>query len=157
MIVKLFSEALRLFPGGEEANWPFNAAIGTTIEDRTRLLQNAPALAEAAAVLKPAFTFWSCEPLIEDLGQLPALPDWVIVGGETDQGAHKARCGKPGWYRSIRDQCAAAGVPFHFKQWGEWQPVSQDPSDTLMARRGKYADPCTLDGVKHLARPAGYA
>lgn len=24
----------------------------------------------------------------------------------------------PVWVRSLRDQCQAAGVPFHFKQWG---------------------------------------
>lgn len=29
----------------------------------------------------------------------------------------------PDWVRSIRDQCTAAGVPFFFKQWGEWAPV----------------------------------
>lgn len=160
-IVRLFGEAMGI-PGGanfsqaRRERWPFNAAIGTTIEDRKRLLSNANTLKLAAELLQPAFTFWSCEPLIEDLGDLPALPDWVIVGGETDQGAHKARCGEPDWYRSIRDQCAVSGVPFHFKQWGEWQPVSQDPGDTAMTRRGKYADPCTLDGVKHLARPAGF-
>ena len=26
----------------------------------------------------------------------------------------------PQWARDIRDQCEAAGVAFHFKQWGEW-------------------------------------
>ncbi len=26
----------------------------------------------------------------------------------------------PDWARSLRNQCAAAGVPFFFKQWGEW-------------------------------------
>jgi hypothetical protein len=31
----------------------------------------------------------------------------------------------PDWARSLRDQCAAAGVPFFFKQWGEWLPVGQ--------------------------------
>ena len=30
----------------------------------------------------------------------------------------------PDWARSIRDQCAAAGVPFFFKQWGTWMPTS---------------------------------
>jgi protein gp37 len=29
----------------------------------------------------------------------------------------------PDWVRSIRDQCVAAGVPFFFKQWGEWAPM----------------------------------
>ncbi len=46
--------------------------------------------------------------------------DWVITGGETDQGQHKARPSHPDWFRSLRDQSTAAGVPFHFKQWGEW-------------------------------------
>ena len=30
------------------------------------------------------------------------------------------------WVRSIRDQCQAAGVPFFFKQWGEWLGGNQD-------------------------------
>jgi protein gp37 len=52
--------------------------------------------------------------------QLPGKPaiNWVIGGGES---GHRARPSHPDWYRSARDQCAAAGVPFHFKQWGEWQ------------------------------------
>lgn len=43
--------------------------------------------------------------------------DWVVVGGESGP---KARPMDPDWARSLRDQCAAAGVPFLFKQWGEW-------------------------------------
>lgn len=42
--------------------------------------------------------------------------DWIIVGGESGP---KARPMHPTWARNIRDQCAAAGVAFHFKQWGE--------------------------------------
>jgi protein gp37 len=45
--------------------------------------------------------------------------DWVIVGGESGPGARPMH---PDWARSLRDQCAAAGVPFLFKQWGEWRP-----------------------------------
>ncbi|MCA8411582.1 phage Gp37/Gp68 family protein [Burkholderia multivorans] len=45
--------------------------------------------------------------------------DWVIVGGESGSGARPMH---PDWARSLRDQCAAAGVPFLFKQWGEWAP-----------------------------------
>ncbi|WP_182591005.1 DUF5131 family protein [Agrobacterium sp. RC10-4-1] len=48
--------------------------------------------------------------------------DWVIAGGETDQGEHKARPAHPDWLRDLRDQCAEAGVAFHFKQWGEYVP-----------------------------------
>lgn len=43
--------------------------------------------------------------------------DWVVVGGESGPGARPMH---PQWARDIRDQCAAAGVPFFFKQWGEW-------------------------------------
>ena len=45
--------------------------------------------------------------------------DWVIAGGESGP---KARPMHPDWARDLRDQCAAAGVPFFFKQWGEWTP-----------------------------------
>ncbi len=45
--------------------------------------------------------------------------DWVIVGGESGP---RARPMHPDWARSLRDQCAAACVPFLFKQWGEWAP-----------------------------------
>lgn len=48
--------------------------------------------------------------------QWPRL-DWIIVGGESGPGARPMH---PDWPRAIRDQCAAAGVPFFFKQWGEW-------------------------------------
>jgi len=48
--------------------------------------------------------------------------DWVICGGESGP---KARALHPDWVRSLRDQCSAAGVPFMFKQWGEWAPFGQ--------------------------------
>ena len=32
----------------------------------------------------------------------------------------------PDWARSLRDQCHAAGVPFFFKQFGEWTPYYPD-------------------------------
>lgn len=53
--------------------------------------------------------------------QSNAQLDWVVVGGESGP---KARPMHPDWARSLRDQCAAAGVPFLFKQWGEWFPTS---------------------------------
>lgn len=45
--------------------------------------------------------------------------DWVIVGGESGPGARPMH---PDWARSILRQCAVAGVPFMFKQWGDWFP-----------------------------------
>lgn len=41
----------------------------------------------------------------------------VIVGGESGPGARPMH---PDWARTLRDQCRAAAVDFHFKQWGEW-------------------------------------
>jgi len=46
--------------------------------------------------------------------------DGIIVGGESGPGARPMH---PDWARSLRDQCAAAGVNFHFKQWGNWVPL----------------------------------
>jgi protein gp37 len=47
--------------------------------------------------------------------------DWVIAGGESGP---KARPMHPDWVRSLRDQCEPAGVPFLFKQWGEYSPAA---------------------------------
>uniref|UniRef100_I2Q2Q7 Bacteriophage protein gp37 n=1 Tax=Desulfovibrio sp. U5L TaxID=596152 RepID=I2Q2Q7_9BACT len=54
--------------------------------------------------------------------------DWVICGGETGPGARPTN---PEWVRSLRDQCVkACDVPFFFKQWGEWAPSDNFPSNT---------------------------
>lgn len=50
--------------------------------------------------------------------------DWVIAGGESGPGARPSH---PNCFRSLRDQCAAAGVPFLFKQWGDWAPHPPTP------------------------------
>jgi len=55
----------------------------------------------------------------EPYGTRPKL-DWVIVGGESGPGARPMH---PHWVRSLRNQCINAGVPFFFKQWGEWEPI----------------------------------
>jgi hypothetical protein len=69
--------------------------------------------------------------------QPPAAIDWVIVGGES---GHGARPMHPDWARSLRDQCAAAGVPFLFKQWGEWTPGSCFPDESPGIPSGTYSD-----------------
>ena len=74
--------------------------------------------------------------------------DWVVVGGESGP---KARPMNPDWVRSIRDQCAAAKIPFMFKQWGEYSP---NPETGQMIRVGKKAAGRTLDGVIHDGYPA---
>jgi protein gp37 len=59
--------------------------------------------------------------------QWPRL-DWVIVGGESGPSARPMH---PDWARSLRDQCAAAGVPFFFKQWGAWKNGSDFAQDAM--------------------------
>ena len=87
--------------------------------------------------------------------------DWVVAGGESGPGA---RLMHPTWVRSLRDQCAAAGVPFHFKQWGEWMPFEghEDVAlgtefilgDVMLAKVGKKRAGRLLDGVTHDGMPA---
>ncbi|WP_457663960.1 DUF5131 family protein [Sinorhizobium medicae] len=150
---------------------PTNAAIGTTIEDQKRASINVPALIEAKAVTRPLFSFLSCEPLLGpiDLFQMIHAIDWVITGGETDQGGHKARITEIAWTRSLRDQAIHAGVPYHHKQNGEWLAWGQmleDESTNLLSfgrdperyrpvngeiysRVGKKRSGRLLDGVEH--------
>lgn len=88
--------------------------------------------------------------------------DWVISGGESGR---KARPSHPDWHRSLRDQCAAAGVPFLFKQFGEWAPAQNLPGKNFrfensngpaiyVTRIGKKAAGRILDGRTHDEYPA---
>lgn len=86
-----------------------------------------------------------------------ACVNWVIAGGES--GPH-ARPMHPDWVRGLRDQCVAAGVPFHFKQWGEWAPNyltdggRRIEASMWMDRMGKKTAGRLLDGIEHNAFPA---
>ena len=64
-----------------------------------------------------------------DRGAPRAAVDWVIVGGES--GPH-ARPMHPEWVRALRDQCDEAGVPFLFKQHGEWLATEFCDDDMAM-------------------------
>jgi protein gp37 len=80
--------------------------------------------------------------------------DWVIGGGESGPGA---RFCPSDYARRLRDQCADAGVPFHWKQWGEFLPDDQNPQ--VGAGRGgikvgKKKAGRLLDGVEHNEFPA---
>lgn len=75
------------------------------------------------------------------------LLDWVIAGGESGP---RARPSDPRWFRSVRDQCQAAGVPFFFKQWGEFAPkwtTGTTPGwESEIVRLGKKQAGRLLDG-----------
>lgn len=102
--------------------WPLpNLWLGVSDEgnqhQRIDMLRRIPA----------AKRFLSMEPLLFDPGTVDLNGiDWVICGGES--GPH-ARPMHPDWARSLRDQCAAAGVPFFFKQHGAWAPISSPLED----------------------------
>lgn len=92
------------------------------------------------------------------------MVDWVIAGGESGRGARPMH---PDWARALRDQCAAASVPFLFKQWGEWVPMMGHAEGvpvhgpkfthldgTIMGRAGKKAAGRLLDGIEHNGFPS---
>lgn len=126
----------------EAGGWPANAWLGISVVNQAEADRDIPKALAAKAALRVPRLFLSVEPMLGavDLNNLPSvsgvgryldalfdsagsdLPgrvDWVICGGESQEGARPMH---PDWARSLRDQCAAAGVPFMFKQWGEWTP-----------------------------------
>lgn len=112
---------------------PAHIWLGSTVVNRPEMLRDGRKLKDVPARVH----FWSVEPLLEALGDIPRelMPEWVIVGGESGL---KARPMHPAWVRSLRDQCQQAGVPFHFKQWGEWAPGNGGPG----------GDPYEIDRTK---------
>lgn len=132
LLTKRPENIVRLWPMGwydgglGQFTWP-NVWIGTTVENQEQADKRVPELLNVPARVK----FLSCEPLLgpldlshvansagENYGIMDGVIDWVICGGESGS---NARPMSPNWARGLRDQCAAAGVPFFFKQWGEWE------------------------------------
>lgn len=94
-----------------------NVWLGVTAESQTEADKRIPYLLDTPAALR----FISVEPMLGpiNLSEYIGALDWVICGGESGP---EARPMHPDWARDLRDQCAAAGVPFFFKQWGKWIP-----------------------------------
>lgn len=171
--------------GGDfEARWPLpNVWLGVSVEDQARADERIPDLLATPAAAR----FVSAEPLLGPVDltsiswgddfvwgitdalagvdwclEFPGEPrparaklNWVIVGGESGPGARPMH---PDWARSIRDQCADAGVAFFFKQWGEFASVSevagpgahyQFPDGATVRRVGKVRAGRMLDGRTH--------
>ncbi len=92
---------------------PVNAWLGVTV-DVVSSKQRIDYLRKLAAPIRVL----SCEPLLEDLGDLDLTNiDWVIVGGES---GFKARPMKEEWVTYIKQQADSQGSAFFFKQWGTW-------------------------------------
>lgn len=139
--------------------------IGVSVENRRNGLPRINALRNTDAAVR----FLSIEPLIEDIGEIDLTGiHWVIAGAES---GHQRRPAQIDWFRSIRDQCAAAGVPFFLKQAG----ICGDCQGTGVVTRYGIGQPCptchngmmgtgmvkdvrkgcpALDGVVHNAMPA---
>jgi len=101
----------RLLALSEQIDWPANVWMGVSVESAA-FKSRIDHLRKTGAAVK----FLSVEPLLGDLGRLNLENiDWIIVGGESGP---EARPLDADWVRSVRDQCAAADVPFFFKQWG---------------------------------------
>jgi protein gp37 len=104
----------RLAPARWLADWPEHVWLGTSVEDQIRADIRVPRLLRVPGV---TVRFLSVEPLLGPVDLTPWIHDidWVIVGGES--GPHH-RPMDLDHARSIRDQCASAGVAFFFKQVG---------------------------------------
>lgn len=174
-------------PAINDGPWPLpNVWLGVSVEDQAAADERIPLLLQCPAAVRwisaepllgpidPIELFWERVPddempmALEARGhggiplrrRLPGI-DWVVAGGESGPGARPMH---PDWARSLRDQCAAAGVPFLFKQWGEWGPydrgrfnsaefVVPGALDTPMQKFGKKAAGRHLDGVLHDGYP----
>lgn len=93
------------------SRWPQNVWMGVTVESG-RYVHRISDLQQVATPVR----FLSLEPLIAPVPRLPLEGiHWVIVGGESGQGARPMN---KEWVHEVRRQCQDAGVPFFFKQWG---------------------------------------
>lgn len=121
----------RAFEYFKNKSVPKNVWLGVSAENQQTANERIPILFQIPSAVR----FVSCEPLLGPINLcgiqsesiafsalekgllVPEKLDWVIAGGESGPGARPMH---PDWARSLRDQCQAAGVPFFFKQWGEW-------------------------------------
>lgn len=157
----------QVWPRWMQQGFPPNVWLGITVVDQPEADRDIIRALRLKKAAKIARLFLSIEPMLgplqlwrlnaadfqEDpigaevypLRGLYAVPDcdwsgpkvdWVICGGESGPGARPMH---PDWVRSLRDQCAAAGVPFLFKQWGEW--TEQDDSGLPGVRQVLEGDP----------------
>lgn len=138
-------------PDDWRGRWPRCAWLGFSAENQEWFDRRWPVVAELKVAHRIGVVFVSAEPLLGPLDVSAALTpqwysvdrppppgigfpetmqsarlrprlDWVIAGGESGP---RARPPHPDWFRSLRDQCQAAEVPYLFKQWGEELPKGQ--------------------------------
>lgn len=146
-----------------------NVWLGVTVEDQRRADERIPSLLQTPAAVRllsmepllgpvdlerhlnggKTLDEWKARALsgVDPYGFRPPYPriHWVIVGGES---GHGARPMHPDWVRSIRDQCQASGVPFFFKQRGEFTWDNFDPYYGYGEDSGKWDEYICLNGER---------
>jgi protein gp37 len=105
-------------------DWPLRHIwIGASAEDQ----ETYDARRRDLEIADARVIWWSLEPLLGPIRlRIPEgtrRPDWIVVGGESGPDARPMH---PDWARAIRDACQQYGIPFFFKQWGEWIPLDQN-------------------------------
>lgn len=105
---------------------PRNAAIGATMVNQEEYDRDRMKLHDLKYQREPLFTFGSFEPLIGRVVLDKYAPDWIIVGGETDQGSHKARFTDVTWMRGLRDQSGMLNRSFFLKQMTNKAAIPSD-------------------------------
>jgi protein gp37 len=128
-----------------------NVWLGVSCEDQPRADERRDGLAGIAA--QGWTTFVSYEPSLGSVDWVSwEFVKWLISGGESGP---RARPSHPDWHRATRDWCAANGITYFFKQWGEWAPTHPDwprCSGSVMANDGTIYDPSDLaypDGKRY--------
>lgn len=129
LLTKRIGNTRAMLPDDWGRGYP-NVWLGATVVNQEEAARDIPKLLSTPAAIR----WLSMEPLLAPVdfagmwvehenpaahqNMLEAL-DWIVLGGESGPGARPMH---PEWARSIQQQCAALGVPFLFKQWGEWCP-----------------------------------
>lgn len=133
------------FAGYHQSVSPDNFHFYVSIEDQATADERIPILLDCPAEVHGI----SYEPALGPV-VIPRIAelDHVIAGGESGP---RARPSHPDWFRSVRDQCVAADVPFFFKQWGEWDWGE----GTVAMKVSKRSAGRMLDGRTHDALPGG--
>lgn len=177
---------------GRAAYPPRNVWLGVSVENQATADERIPLLLQTPAAVR-----WiSAEPLLGPITLARWIPvelrpgidvdidgfywpdgradptkhlNWLVVGGESGPNARPMH---PAWARAIRDECAVAGVPFHFKQHGAWRHCDEMPLDDYQdfinrvpwrsdpgpgngfLKLGKHRAGRLLDGVEHNGYPA---
>ena len=128
LLTKRPQNLVRLFAPDWGDRWPANVWAGTTVGVRSSLgrideLRKVPV----------GVRFLSCEPLLEDLGELDFTGiHWCIVGGESGSSARPFAFK---WAERLKAQCARAGVAYFFKQAGD-KPLHEGELVKLRTKKG---------------------